>query len=119
MRDSAISFEEWLRRIFDISPDSIGYFYDQDRRLWSEEAAPSVTFEYMTRLFENPLAMLEPFTDEQQKWGLYYIAANSPREEAYRRIDIDYRRRCIHSSYNLFAKFFAVKCWPDPYDMDQ
>src|SRR5689334_10520639 len=111
-------FAEWVERVFNIQPETIPYFYDQDRSLWSKEVAPEVTFAHMIELFEHPQPILEPFTDEQQKWGLYYIVANSPTQADYLSLEKSFQHRCIHSFDNLFKDFFEVKCWPDPFDME-
>jgi hypothetical protein len=104
-----INFDEWIDRIFDHPVDQIPYYYDQDRNLWSLNATPEVTFDFMTGLFENPVEALNRFTD-LLLWGLHYIAKHSPSEKAYLSLSTEERERAVNSFYTLFEKLFAVRC---------
>jgi hypothetical protein len=116
-----ISFEKWVAYIFDHlvienSTEKIdAYLADSD--WWDDEEQPLVTINYLTRLFENPISALEPYSDAQINKGLWSLISSSG--EYYmmfviRRADVPWseRQRCAEAMFTLFERLFAVRCTP-------
>ncbi len=113
---AAATFEEWIERIFAHDVEHINRRFYEDRSSWSDVASPPVTIEYMTRLFEDSLDVLAPFSDNQLKWGMQYIATQMPGKDAYLRLNYLTQSRIIQSFFALFEQLFMTRCWHDPFD---
>jgi hypothetical protein len=70
----------------------------------------------MTKLFEQPVDYLNPFSDAQINQGLWFItvAPLSDHIPAFWNTGVsNYSRAiCIHSMYGLFQRLFSVRCSP-------
>jgi hypothetical protein len=108
-----LSFEEWVKHIFDHPVTDPAWYWDTDRDWWSESESPSTTVSFMTQLFENGGFILAPYSDAQINQAFWYIDSEihgymyTLREP---RVPLSNRLRCINSIYNLFEQVFAKRC---------
>ena len=116
---SDLTFEEWVAFIFD-RPVVQRPWYQwlqpfPDEDYW--EASPTVTVEYLARLFEEAGRLLAPFSDAQVAAGLELMC----REEYFHMLGGTLgpsaapwpaRRRGLLSVYPLFEQCFARRCSP-------
>jgi hypothetical protein len=110
-----LSFEEWVKYVFDHPlTDPKWYFLDSD--YWDEEENSVLTLNYLTRLFENPLPYIAPYTHKQINDGLWFL--NNPACSGHLcllanpQISWDIRKCCIMAMKDLFEKLFATLCTP-------
>src|SRR5580658_9059575 len=68
---STISFEEWIRRIFDRSIDD--KWWVKEETDWNCVAL-TVAVDYLTRLFDQCDRLLASYTDAQADQGLWFVA---------------------------------------------
>jgi len=113
-------FDEWLRYVFDRPVYEDEAWYWKVEHLFDPDAADSpqvprdLVVRHLTRLFVEPVVLLERFTLEQVNQGLWYIASDSCSDHARAVLDMTVpwpeRERCIESAYNLNERLFVVSC---------
>jgi len=103
--DDPAAFEEWLKWVFDHPVADV----EHKEWWWAEPDAdeggrwldrpPITALTFVTRLFENPIGHLSPYSDAQIDQGLWFIVhtANSKHFEwvVDGRIDLGLRKRCV------------------------
>jgi hypothetical protein len=58
-----LTFEEWIRHAFDHEVRKPAWHFDTEADFW--DGAPTLTLEYMTRLFNKSVIALQSYTDAQ------------------------------------------------------
>ena len=110
-----LSYEDWISFIFDHpvmdpqwwchTPDSGLYQY------WNEEADPSGTLAYLTRLFSSPSFLIPRFSRAQIDQGLYYIVSSGCSSHMFvlatQSLPWADRKRCILAIFDLFRDLIA------------
>ena len=71
MRLTSLSFEEWVRHVFDPGVTAPGRHLDLDAPYW--DGRPDVTLAYLTRLFADPRPALDRYADPVLSQGLWYL----------------------------------------------
>ena len=105
-----LSFEDWILFIFcwpaDESDWSAGNQWQSDE-WW--EAPKAVVVEYLTRLFEHPVASLADYSDREIAQGLWDIASDADYGAALvaESVPLSDRLRCIAALETLFRQLFA------------
>ena len=111
MEVTNLSFEEWVRFIFDRPVTSPAWYWDTDADWWQGE--PCLSVEYMTRAFEDAAEVLRPYSDAQLNQGLWYLI-NETGGEMYallaESVSLTDQLRCVRSIFTLFKRCFAVRC---------
>jgi len=112
---SAISdstFEDWAYFIFDHPAEGPEWHGDPDAPYWDAPAA--LTAEYVTRLFENPLPVLEGFSDAELNKGFWYMISPGLGEHMLclddPSVPIETRLRCVRACETLFRKLMVPRC---------
>lgn len=120
------SFEQWVAYIFDQPLD-----VSTERLLsWRErnypdvwQTPPELIVSYMTWLFEEAGRVLEAFSDQQLRQGLWFLIQDNHilpgdrcSDHLYAlfnvKVSLPQRQRCIYSMYTLFVQLFARRCTP-------
>lgn len=109
-----VPFEEFLKWVFDHPVSERAWYWDESDDWW--EGSPATTVEFMTCLFEAPVAYLQNFSDAQANQGLWFLTGdsclNSLANLLNKGVAWPQRKRCIHSILRLFVDYFAVRCSP-------
>lgn len=120
MRVTDLSFEEWVRHMFDHPVEGARWYEDLEAPYWVGSGA--VTIEYVTRLFEQP-AVLSSYDDGQLGQGFWYLVSNGCSDCMFALTDeavpVGERVRCLASFTNLFRRVFAVRCTPHLAHIDE
>jgi hypothetical protein len=110
-----ISFEEWVRYVFDHpvidphwwwrDPES-GYFQE-----WDELADTARTLSYITQLFEEPEGLIQRFTHPQIDQGILFLVSGSSSRHlsvfSDPRLPWAHRRRGIDAMVPFYEKLIA------------
>ena len=112
-RITDLSFEEWILFIFcwpEHPHGSIG-----GNRWYTDEwwqAPPAVKVDYMTRLWENSVELLEPYSDREIAQGLWDIVGDEDYSEALSsfQVPLSDRLRCIDAFVIFFRDIFVPRC---------
>jgi len=120
-RLSNLSFDEFVRFVFDHSVDGPQWYFDLDAPFWAGPGA--VTIAYVTRLFEEPEDVLAPYDDAQLGQGFWFLLSNGCSDCMMALYDeavpVADRARCIASFTNVFRRLFAVRCSPHLSHLDE
>jgi hypothetical protein len=115
------SFEVWVRHLFDHPAGGPQWFADPDAPYWVGPA--DVTVAWVTRLFDDPLPPLEPYSDAQLGQGFWYLVSNGASDCMFALLDgsvpLDDRVRCLRATTTLFRRFFAARCAPRLSHLDE
>jgi hypothetical protein len=113
-RLTALSFEEWVRHLFDHPASGPQWFADPEAPFWAGPAA--VTLAYTTRLLENPLPPLAGYSDAQLGQGFTYLVSNGGSDCMLTLLDstlpVADRVCCIRAFTTVFRSLFAPRCTP-------
>jgi hypothetical protein len=114
MRLTALSFEEWVRHLFDHPGGGPQWWADVEAPFWA--GPPAVTVAYVTRLFEEPVGMLARYDDAQLGQGFWYLVSNGASDCMFALSDgtvrLDDRLRAVRAFTNVFRSIFAERCSP-------
>jgi len=120
-RLTELSFDEWVRHLFDHPATGPQWFADPDAPFWAGPA--HVTVDYVTRLFENPLPPLDSYSDAQLNQGFRHLVSNGGSDCMFALSDaavaLDARLRCLASFATVFHTLFAVRCTPHLSHLDE
>src|SRR5262249_18720694 len=76
-----------------------------------------------TRLFEDPLPLLAPYSDAQLAQGFWYLISNGASDCMLALHDasvpLDARARCLSSTTTVFRRLFAARCTPHLSHLDE
>jgi hypothetical protein len=97
------------------------WYWGADHDFWDELKSPTTTVDYMTRLFENPLPVLAPYSDAQLNQGFWFLVSNSCSNHMFALREtsnihktppatLPDRVACIEAMYTLFKTLFATRC---------
>lgn len=113
------SFETWVRWVFDHPVAAKGkeewWFIVPDSDLGGRwlDRPPWRAIRYMTRLFEDPVPPLKPYSDEQIDQGLWFIfnTGNSKHIDwlVSAEVSLAHRRRCIRAIVPLYRKLILPR----------
>ncbi|MGH7814807.1 MAG: hypothetical protein ACREQI_12485 [Candidatus Binataceae bacterium] len=113
------SFETWVKWVFDHSVAAKGekewWFCvpDADEGGRWLDRPPWRVINYMTRLFEDPVPPLKPYSDEQIDQGLWFIFNNSNSRHIdclhSEQVSLAHRRRCIRAIAPLYRKLILPR----------
>jgi hypothetical protein len=116
-----LSFEEWVRHMFDHEASGPQWYYDAAAPFWMGPADLNV--EYITRLFEEPVPVLSEYSDAQLNQGFWYLVSNGGSDCMFALIDesvpLEKRVRCLKSFKSVFQKLFATRCSPHLSHLDE
>lgn len=111
-----VTYEEWVKFVFDHSTDAVSAWWFEDEWDWSDPN-PNRTVEYCTRLFRFPLFLKDDYTPEQIDQGFCFVASGAGsgflRHLLDDAIPWPVRRACIMAIGDLFERLFSV---PDEFD---
>lgn len=107
-----LSYAQWLTWVFDHPVRKKAWYWALDIQRYDRDAQQNV--DYLTRLFNDPLAALAPYTDQQINQGLWFIADSSCSSHLFclnnDQIHTEARIACIQAFDHLYAQLFAAKC---------
>ena len=123
MNEESFTFDEWLKWAFDhpVAAEVKDEWWwhlpdDCEGGRWLDRP-PEQALTFVTTLFENPLASLSRYSDEQINQGINFIAyrACSKHFEGLmdRDIDLIIRADCVRSLENLSYQLLAPRCSDD------
>ena len=108
------SFREWLTWVFDHPDEGPEWHWDLDAPDLEPELTPPTIVAYLTDLFRGAPSHLAPYSLEQAKRGLWFLADNSCSSHVFAlgdvAVDAESRLRCIGSMTALFRDYFAPRC---------
>jgi hypothetical protein len=116
VRVTDLSFDEWIEHAFshEVRFQRLAWFFDADHDWWDPQPVEAVA--YLTRLFEQPLASLERFSDGQIAQGLTYLVSTSASGDrgwlCSNKVPVSHRVRCIEAIASLFNQLFDQRCTP-------
>ena len=108
-----LTFEEWLRHLFDHTVTKPPWYWDADRD--SAELEPQCVVAYATRLFEGARELLAPYPDAQAGEGLWFLIGECT-SPLYALNDVavplEERLCCIKAITTIFEQCFVPRCTP-------
>lgn len=111
-----ISFEDWVKYVFDHPILEREWYWEIDAEWWNEDANPLVTLAYITRLFKNAGEILAVYSDAQVNQGLWFLVSNACSSHMFALINESLpesdRIQCVHAMYTLFEQVFVPRCSP-------
>lgn len=109
-----LDFEAWVRYCFDHPVTHPEWYFMPDRDWWNEDTDPALTLSYLTRLFENSLNLLAPYSDELVNQGLWFIGSNACSSHMFvltnEQLPVADRVRCVEAMNSLYQDVFAKRC---------
>lgn len=114
MKLKDLSFEAWLEHAFGppMRPGLNAWFFDLDCAWWDPPPAQAIT--HLTRLFEDPMPALGPYSDDQIAQGLTYLLSISATGHkdwfCAAEVPLDRRLACIAAMETFFAQLFGIRC---------
>ena len=109
-----LSFEEWLKLIFDHPVGGPQWYFDVEAPFW--DAPAEITVDYITKFFASPIPFLKDYTDEQLNQGFWYLVSNGCSDMMFAlsepSVPLEQRLRCLRSFGSVFEQLFAVRCSP-------
>jgi hypothetical protein len=108
-----LTFEEWVRHMFDRPVTDPAWHWDTDADF--AELEPERVTTYAEKLFNCADELLAPYTDTQANQGLWFLIgdATSPLYALTdTAVPLDERVRCIHAISALFEHCFLPRCTP-------
>lgn len=113
-RLTSLSFIDWLDFVFEHPASGPEWYWADDAPFW--DGPPAMTADYVTRLFEAPLPLLDRYSDAQLNLGLSYLISPGLGEHmlclAQPQVTLAARRRCVRACLTLFRELFMPRCSP-------
>lgn len=107
-----MTFDEWLKGIFDHPEGAEPWYYDYKKQL--PEPAPAAGVEYLRRLFAESGTLLAGYSNRQLKDGLWYLFDPSNSNEIFCLLDagvpLAERLKTIEAIYLLYENCFLERC---------
>ena len=108
------AFLRWVTHVFDHRVSKNEWYWKHDAPTHPAENKHELGAAYMTRLFENPVVHLQPYTDAQINQGLWYLAHNACSNYMFaittQEVALESRIQLVNSFYLLYEKLFAPTC---------
>ena len=70
-----LTFEQWLRHVFDHELQEPQWYFQMGTEYWS--GPTRVTLRYLTRLFNDPVKAVQGYSDAQVDQGLWYLISSA------------------------------------------
>ena len=109
-----LTFEQWVRHVFDHELQEPQWYFQPDTDYWS--GTPRVTIRYLTQLFDDPVTAVQGYTDAQVNQGLWYLISSAASNHMFALRDDTVPMRdqvvCIRAMSSLYEKLFAERCTP-------
>jgi hypothetical protein len=106
-----LSFQEWVRFIFDHPVSDPAWFWEDDEYDIEYECTPEVSLRLYTRLFTNPAFLLDEYSPEQiqQGFDFIYFGSGQTIDAALwdEKTDFGLRQQCICSMVALYENLFT------------
>jgi len=116
-----LSFEDWVRFIFDHEVGGPQWYFDPDAAFWDGPA--DLTADYITALLEDPVPHISAYTDEQLNQGFWYLVSNGCSDMMFalgdESVPLERRVRCLKSFRAVFEQVFAARCSPHLSHLDE
>ena len=107
-----LSFEDWVSFIFDHPAEGPEWYAAPDAPYWNGSTA--LTANYLTTLFEDPVPVLEGYTDAELNKGLWYLLSPGLGEHMLclddPEVSLQTRVRCVESCEQVFRKLLLPRC---------
>jgi hypothetical protein len=107
-----VSFTDWVQQVFDHPVNDPAWNWDTAED--TPEPSPLKGVEYLTLLFQDPEAILSPYTDAQLNQGFCYLVDAACSNYMVNLIQSDApwpaRQAGIRSIATLFERLFAKRC---------
>ncbi len=122
--NSSITFERWIKAVFDHPVTELEWYWDDDVDLWTEAEwkawTPALSVDLLTQTCERSGEVLRAFSDAQVNQGWRFLFID---EYWFNVLDGSVlwpdRKRCIRSIYTLFEHCFAPRCSPHLSHLDE
>ena len=120
-----LTFEEWLRYVFDhpVDPAKLEWYWDMDREDWNEDEHAEDAVRFLTQAFEHAATVFQPYSDAQLNQGLWFIASNACSNHMFALMNVSVpwpaRQHCIESFHQLYEQCFARRCTPHLSHIDE
>lgn len=110
-----ISFDEWVNYVFDHPILEPQWWFQRAEsgylQLWKEDELPEVTLDYMTRLFRDPVFLIERFTRPEIDQGLNFLVSDGCSKHMFVLLNDALpwpaRRACFDALISLYEKLMA------------
>jgi hypothetical protein len=114
MPSAPATFEAWLDKTFGRAVEGMSYpkFIERPVAEWPDPVPDGRALEYLTRLFEQPVASLRYFSDRQIAAGLWELGPGDAHCIYNQDIPLPARERLITSVETFFRDFFNERCIP-------
>jgi hypothetical protein len=119
VKAESISFDEWVRQVFDHPVKERAWYWDEEIM----EAPPRQFISFGTKLFRNSQTHLNPFSDAQVNAGLHLILSNNASAQIFalkeESIPIEERLGFLDALFDLTRDTFGVRCTPHLSHLDR
>ena len=109
-----LSYGDWIAHIFDHPVDHLlpVWYFEVDAPWWDETASPARALDYLTRLLDDPLPVLEPYSDAQVNQGLWYLLSQTQHFALLwdERLPLEDRLAAVQAIEGFFAQEFLPRC---------
>jgi hypothetical protein len=114
-----LSFEDWLRHIFDHPVNDPPWYFDPDADYSAID--PGRLIGYTRKLFDRGGELLAPYNDAQANQGLWHLVNEGGPLCALGNEDVPLASRvsCIQSMTILFEQYFVPRCTPHLSHLDE
>jgi hypothetical protein len=111
---SDIRFDDWIKSVFDHPVADPAWYGEVEFDTQWDGITPSITVQYVTRLFTNSQQVLGQYPDDQVNHGLWHLVdpacSDIMRDALDACVLLPERLTCIHSILLLFRDCFAPRC---------
>ena len=112
---SDISFERWVTYVFDHPILEPQWWFEvlpeEEDCSWDEDAVPTRTLAYMTRLFSSPAFLIDRFTHAKVDQGLNFLVSNACSNHMFvltnANLPVEDRCACIEAMHILYRDLMA------------
>lgn len=107
-----LTFEEWLRHVFDHAVSDPAWHFAPDAEHW--DGPPALTVAHLARLFNDPLPAAAGYNDAQLNQGLWYIVHTACSSHTLvlhdESVPMAKRVACVRAIATLYRTLFATRC---------
>jgi len=107
-----ITFENWVKGIFDWPEGPEPWYYDINNQM--PEIAPALSVQFLRKLFIGSKDLLGKYSNMQVRWGLWYIIDSGHSSEIIslfdKTIPLQEKLETIDSIYLLYKNCFLERC---------
>jgi hypothetical protein len=121
MKKEELTFEDWIRYVFDHPVTDPAWHFDTDSEYW--DLADETVVCLLTETFERSGTVLLLYSDAQVNQGLWFLIGGGCSDYAHAlkntSVDLANRLRCILSFFTVFEQCFANRCSPHLSHLDE